>query len=82
MALAKNEKESETKKTEKFLLNINRLLNEFFLFTKNSVQFSRFLFPPLVEQNTYINIVTLRKKEHATKRNNVETCKNSINYPS
>ena len=35
MALAKNEKESETKKTEKFLLNINRLLNEFFLFTKN-----------------------------------------------
>ena len=35
MALAKNEKESETKKTEKFLLNINRLLNEYFLFTKN-----------------------------------------------
>ena len=35
MALAKDEKESETKKTEKFLLNINRLLNEFFLFTKN-----------------------------------------------
>ena len=35
MALAKNEKESKTKKTEKFLLNINRLLNKFFLFTKN-----------------------------------------------
>ena len=35
MALAKNEEESETKKTEKFLLNINRLLNEFFLFTEN-----------------------------------------------
>ena len=35
MALAKNEKERETKKTKKFLLNINRLLNEFFLFTKN-----------------------------------------------
>ena len=35
MALAKNEEESETKKTEKFLLKINRLLNEFFLFTKN-----------------------------------------------
>ena len=34
MALAKNE-ESETKKTKKFLLNINRLLNEFFLFTEN-----------------------------------------------
>ena len=34
MALAKN-KESETKKTEKFLLNINRLLKEFFLFTEN-----------------------------------------------
>ena len=35
MAQAKNEKESKTKKTEKFLLNINRLLNKFFLFTKN-----------------------------------------------
>ena len=33
MALVKNEKESETKKTEKFLSNINRLLNEFSLFT-------------------------------------------------
>ena len=46
------------------------------------VKFSRFLFPPLVEQNTYINIVTLRKKGHATKRNNVETCKNLINDTS
>ena len=46
------------------------------------VQFSRFLFPPLVEQNTYINVITLRKKGHATKRNNVKTCKNSINYIS
>ena len=48
------------------------------------IQFSLavFLFPPLVEQNTYINIITLRKKQHATKRNNVETCKNSINYTS
>ena len=36
MMLAKNEKESKTKKTEKFLLNINRLLNKFFLFTKNN----------------------------------------------
>ena len=35
---------------------------------KSSVQFSRFLFPPLVEQNTYINVITLRKKGHATKR--------------
>ena len=35
MALAKNEEESETKKNEKFLLNVNRLLNEFFLFTEN-----------------------------------------------
>ena len=35
MGLAKNEKESETKKIEKFQLNINRLLNEFFLFIKN-----------------------------------------------
>ena len=35
VALSKNEKESETKKTEKVLLNINRLLNEFFFFTKN-----------------------------------------------
>ena len=41
-----------------------------------------FLFPPLVEQNTYINVITVRKKGHATKRNNVETCKNSINYIS
>ena len=48
----------------------------------SSVQFSRFLFPPHVEQNTYINVITLRKKGHATKRNNVETCKNSINYTS
>ena len=46
------------------------------------VQFSRFLFPPLVEQNTYINVITLRKKGHATKRNNVVACKNSINYTS
>ena len=46
-------------------------------FDQGSVQFSRFLFPPLVEQNTYINVITLRKKGHATKRNNVETCKNS-----
>ena len=48
----------------------------------SSVQFSRFLFPPLVEQNTYINAITPRKKGHATKRNNVVTCKNSINYTS
>ena len=48
----------------------------------SSVQFSRFLFPPLVEQNTYINVITLRKKGHATKRNNVVTCKNSINCTS
>ena len=48
----------------------------------NSIQFSRFLFPPLVEQNTYINVITLRKKGHATKRNNVVTYKNSINYTS
>ena len=48
----------------------------------SSVQFTRFLFPPLVEQNTYINVITLRKKGHATKRNNVVTCKNSINYTS
>ena len=47
------------------------------LYLINSVQFSRFLFPPLVEQNTHINIITLRKKGHATKRNNVETCRNS-----
>ena len=45
----------------------------------SSVQFSRFLFPPLVEQNTYINVITPQKKGHATKRNNVVTCKNSIN---
>ena len=44
--------------------------------------FSRFLFPPLVEQNTYINAITLRKKGHATKRNNDVKCKNSINYTS
>ena len=48
----------------------------------SSVQFSRFLFPPLVEQNTYINVISPRKKGHATKRNNVVTCKNSINYTS
>ena len=35
MARPKNE-ESETKKTENFLLDINRLLNEFFLFTENN----------------------------------------------
>ena len=34
MALAKNEKESKTKRTEKFLLNINRLLNKFFFLPK------------------------------------------------
>ena len=36
----------------------------------SSVQISRFLFPPLVEQNinTYFNIITLRKKGHAAKR--------------
>ena len=34
MARPKNE-ESETKKTDNFLLNIHRLLNKFFLFTEN-----------------------------------------------
>ena len=51
---------------------------------KLQIQFSsvRFLFPSLVKQNTYINIITLRKNGHATKRNNIETCKNSIDYTS
>ena len=48
----------------------------------SSVQFSRFLFSPLVEQNTYINVISLPKKGHPTKRNNVVTCKNPINYIS
>ena len=51
---------------------------------KLQIQFSsvRFLFPSLVEQNTYINIITLQKNGHATKQNNIETCKNSIDYTS
>ena len=51
-------------------------------FLNSLVQFSRFLFPPLVEQKTYINVISLRKKGHATKRNNVVTCKNLVNYTS
>ena len=39
---------------------------------------SFFYFPPLVEQNIYINVITLRKKGHATKRTSL--C--SINPPS
>ena len=59
-----------------------KFVNSIYLLQFSSVQFSRFLFPPFVEQNTYINVITLRKKGHATKQNNVETGKNSINYTS
>ena len=73
------------------MMNANRHKKSCFTFPVNfkkavkyfsSVSSVVFLFPPLVEQNTYINVITLRKKGHATKRNNVETCKNSINYTS
>ena len=60
-----------------YRMNINSVQIQFIQYA-----FSRFLCPPLVEQNTYINIIILWKKGHATKRNNVETCKNSINYTS
>ena len=60
MALAKNEKESETKKTEKFLLNINRLLNEFFLFTKNDQ--IRFFIQFVIEQFQLIFTSKKQKK--------------------
>ena len=72
-----------TNKAAKKCCNVNLLAASLHaLKFAGSVQFSRFLFPPLVEQNTYINVITLRKKGHATKRNNVVTCKNSINCTS
>ena len=72
----------QNKKKRKYCYRCRKLVMHLYSARKEIIQFSRFLFPPLVEQNTYINVIRLRKNGHATKRNNVETCKNSINYTS